>query len=150
MHQLYFAYFRVYVLSWVFHSSSSVQKVFCCQWRRISSPLVWKTKIWPCPEVVLFRCDLRFSRRRIELAVFWNVAPCSLVDTDRRFRGSYGLNHHPYGGSKLLKRRSVSTRVHGGTSQKTTIFVISIDRKLMCPVQFQPLFVFLDRPDGVF
>jgi hypothetical protein len=24
-----------------------------------------------------------------EMAVFWNVAPCSLVDSDRRFRGAY-------------------------------------------------------------
>jgi hypothetical protein len=27
------------------------------------------------------------------MAVFWNVAPCSLVDIDRRFRGAYRLNH---------------------------------------------------------
>jgi hypothetical protein len=25
------------------------------------------------------------------LAVFWDVAPCSLVDIDRRFRGDYRL-----------------------------------------------------------
>jgi hypothetical protein len=26
-------------------------------------------------------------------AVFWDVAPCSLVDTDQRFRGAYCLHH---------------------------------------------------------
>jgi hypothetical protein len=27
------------------------------------------------------------------MAVFWDVAPCSLVDTDRRFRGAFYLHH---------------------------------------------------------
>jgi hypothetical protein len=45
----------------------------------------------------------------MKMAVFWDVTPCSLVDTDQCFRGSYclhhhgGVTHHPdYGGSKLL------------------------------------------------
>jgi hypothetical protein len=28
-----------------------------------------------------------------EWLVFWDVAPCSLIDTDRRFRGAYCLHH---------------------------------------------------------
>jgi hypothetical protein len=27
------------------------------------------------------------------MAVFWDVAPCSLVEIDRRFRGAYRLRH---------------------------------------------------------
>jgi hypothetical protein len=27
----------------------------------------------------------------MKMAVFWDVAPCSLVDIDQRFRGAYGL-----------------------------------------------------------
>jgi hypothetical protein len=27
----------------------------------------------------------------MRVAVFWNVAPCSLAETDRRFRGDYFL-----------------------------------------------------------
>jgi hypothetical protein len=28
-----------------------------------------------------------------KMAVFWDVAPCSLVDTDGRFREAYFLHH---------------------------------------------------------
>jgi hypothetical protein len=41
----------------------------------------------------------------LKMIVFWDVAPCSLVDIDWRFRGVYCL-HHRYrpgdGGSKHL------------------------------------------------
>jgi hypothetical protein len=40
----------------------------------------------------------------MNVAVFWNVALCSLVDNDRRFRGAYCLNRK------------------GAVSQKTAIF----------------------------
>jgi hypothetical protein len=30
----------------------------------------------------------------MKMASFWDVAPWSLVKTDRRFRGAYRLNHH--------------------------------------------------------
>jgi hypothetical protein len=29
----------------------------------------------------------------LKMAVFWVVAPCSLVDVCRRFRGAFRLNH---------------------------------------------------------
>jgi hypothetical protein len=29
-----------------------------------------------------------------KMAVFWHVVPCSLIDTDRRFRGAYCHQHH--------------------------------------------------------
>jgi hypothetical protein len=29
----------------------------------------------------------------LKMTVFWDVAPCSLVETDRRFRGVYRLHH---------------------------------------------------------
>jgi hypothetical protein len=29
---------------------------------------------------------------RMKMAVFWDAEPCSLVDTDRRFRGDYCLH----------------------------------------------------------
>jgi hypothetical protein len=33
----------------------------------------------------------------MKMAVFWDVAPCGLVDFDRRFRSTYCLHHedHP-------------------------------------------------------
>jgi hypothetical protein len=57
------------------------------------------------------------------MAVLWGVAPCFLIDIDQRF-GNVSCLHH-YGddrGSKLLKRRSVSTRLHGATSHKAAMF----------------------------
>jgi hypothetical protein len=62
----------------------------------------------------------------IMLAVFWEVAPCGLVDTDRCFRDACCL-HHQGGEWTLkapLKRRSVSTGLHGATSQKKAIFIL--------------------------
>jgi hypothetical protein len=29
----------------------------------------------------------------MKMTVFWDVAPCSMVDTDRRFRVAYCVNH---------------------------------------------------------
>jgi hypothetical protein len=30
----------------------------------------------------------------LKMIAFWNIAPYSLVEVDRRFRGSYYLHHH--------------------------------------------------------
>jgi hypothetical protein len=42
----------------------------------------------------------------MKIAVFWDVAPCSLVDIDRRFIGAYWVQgageQGDDGGSKLL------------------------------------------------
>jgi hypothetical protein len=78
------------------------------------------------------------TRVKTQMTVFWDVAPCSLLKTDRRFGGAYSLHHQ---GDKItvfwdvapcslveierlpwwhrqyapLKRRSISTRLHGAT-----------------------------------
>jgi hypothetical protein len=44
----------------------------------------------------------------MKMTVLWDVTPCSLVETDGRFRGA-------------LKRVLVFTRLHGASSQKTVI-----------------------------
>jgi hypothetical protein len=31
----------------------------------------------------------------LKFRVFWDVAPCSHVEVDRRFRGAYCLHHRP-------------------------------------------------------
>jgi hypothetical protein len=65
----------------------------------------------------------------LNTTVFWNVAPCSLVEIYRRFRGDYWVHRHPspwwWRQQALLKRRSISTRLHGATSQKTVIFMLA-------------------------
>jgi hypothetical protein len=45
------------------------------------------------------------------MAVFWVVAPCSLVEVYQRFRGPCCLHH-----------QGDFTRLHGSTTQKTAIF----------------------------
>jgi hypothetical protein len=44
------------------------------------------------PSYVRTTGDFRFSRRRVWTQVFWDTAPCSLVEVDRRFRGEYCLH----------------------------------------------------------
>jgi hypothetical protein len=48
------------------------------------------------------------------MAVFWDVAPCSLVDIDRRFRGAY-IWRQPRtedGGSIFLQNFGTYLQVH--------------------------------------
>jgi hypothetical protein len=53
--------------------------------------------------------------RILKMTVSCDVAPCSLVEMFRRFRGCYCLRHQG-SGSSPLKRWSVPTRLHGETS----------------------------------
>jgi hypothetical protein len=59
-----------------------------------------------------------FSRANLlsKIVVFWDVAPYSLVDIDRRFAEA------------KLKCRSISTRLHGATCQKIAIFIFDVVR----------------------
>jgi hypothetical protein len=51
---------------------------------------------------------------QMKKTVFWDVAPCSLSEIDRRFEGAYCTDN---GCSKL-------PRSHGATSKKTDIFIL--------------------------
>jgi hypothetical protein len=53
------------------------------------------------------------------IAVFWDVAPCSLVDIHRRFGGAYSLH---------LKLPSVSTKLRDAASQKTASLILPLVR----------------------
>jgi hypothetical protein len=44
-----------------------------------------------------------------KMAVFWDVASCSLEDIDRRFRAAYCLHHHP--GSRFSRRQEDNIKV---------------------------------------
>jgi hypothetical protein len=46
----------------------------------------------------------------MKMAVFWDVAPWTLIDTASIIR--------------VMKRLSVSTRLHDATSRKTAIFIL--------------------------
>jgi hypothetical protein len=57
------------------------------------------------------------------MAIFWDLAPCSLVDIKQLFIGSYCLQH-PDNGESGSSDTSVSTSVYGATSQKSAVFMI--------------------------
>jgi hypothetical protein len=59
----------------------------------------------------------------MKITVFRVVALCSLVEVDRRFRGTYCLHHQ---GVRPLNRRLISMRLHGATTQKTAIFIVEL------------------------
>jgi hypothetical protein len=52
----------------------------------------------------------KYSEGKTKMAVFWVVAPCSLVEVYERLRGSCCLDHH------------------GATTQKTASFVLTAAR----------------------
>jgi hypothetical protein len=58
----------------------------------------------------------------MKMAVFWDVAPCSLVEVHRHFRGPCCLHNER---DAPLKLRSPSTGLHGEISQKAVIFILT-------------------------
>jgi hypothetical protein len=52
----------------------------------------------------------------MKMVVFWNAAPCSVVEVDRR------VITLMMQAVTSLKCRSTTTRLHSATSQKTTVF----------------------------
>jgi hypothetical protein len=60
----------------------------------------------------------------LKMTAFSDIALCSLVEVDRRFRGGYFIMSD----NVPLKRRSASTRLHGAVSQKAVIFVLAAVR----------------------
>jgi hypothetical protein len=58
-------------------------------------------------------------------AVFWDVAPCSLVEIDRRFRGAYCLHQ----GSLMME--ALSTSVTSVSFYETTLRNIPKDSRLV-------------------
>jgi hypothetical protein len=53
-----------------------------------------------------------------KMTAFWNTAPCSLVQVDRRFRGAYCLHHRSVSTWNLSACRRL---LHGASSQKAAM-----------------------------
>jgi hypothetical protein len=67
------------------------------------------------------------TRSTTKMAVFWVVAPCSLVEVYQRFRGPEG-DRPDDGGSKDLwnvGKLLPALLLHGATTQKTAFFVLT-------------------------
>jgi hypothetical protein len=60
-----------------------------------------------------------------EDTVFWDVAPCHLVEVYRHFRGAFCLHHQ---GDRISEMSVTSAKLHGAESQKTVIFVRKVFR----------------------
>jgi len=43
----------------------------------------------------------------MKVAFFWDILPCSLVESDRHFRGAYSLHHFPDNGGSTHRETSV-------------------------------------------
>jgi hypothetical protein len=67
--------------------------------RKINSPM--------CNVIVKIKV---FTLASMNMTVCWDIAPCKLVETDRRFSGDYCLH---YQGDR-------PTRLHGTTSEKSS------------------------------
>jgi hypothetical protein len=67
----------------------------------------------------------------MKMIVFWDLAPSSLVEIYRRFRGAYSLQHQGDDGDSLddggsmhlWKVSKFFEGTHGARSQKTVIFI---------------------------
>jgi hypothetical protein len=58
--------------------------------------------------------------------VFWNVAPCRMVEIDRLFKGAYCFYNQ--GNWCTSKRRPVSTRLHGATPRRQSSSCVRLHR----------------------
>jgi hypothetical protein len=59
-----------------------------------------------------------FPTNFFNITVFWDVAPCSVVDNHQRFTDAHCF-HHQDDETAFLKHPSVSTKLQGATSQTT-------------------------------
>jgi hypothetical protein len=59
----------------------------------------------------------------MKMAVFWAVAPCSLVQVYQRFRGPCFLHHRPNDGGSNDHWNVGKLLLHGATTQKTAILI---------------------------
>jgi hypothetical protein len=79
----------------------------------------------------------------MKVAAFWDTAPCSLIEVDRRFRGAYCPRHQSllspspwwWWQNTPLKRRAASTTLDGAISQKALIW------KLLILMEFRIVFL---------
>jgi hypothetical protein len=64
------------------------------------------------------------------MAVFWVVAPCSMIEVYRCFRGACCLHH----------QGETYTRLYGATTKKTAVFIIAAVRNftilVLCGTQW--------------
>jgi hypothetical protein len=67
--------------------------------------------------VVIFQV---LTAANMKMTVCWDVALCSLVETDRRFRGAIALMMEAVSKTETLVN---FTRLHGPTAQKTVNFI---------------------------
>jgi hypothetical protein len=68
----------------------------------------------------------------MKMTVFWDVAPCNLVEIGGRFRGAYCLHHQTIIAIIGLMMKAVSTFETSVNFYETTRRSISEDRHIYC------------------
>jgi hypothetical protein len=71
---------------------------------------------------ILITTPMRSHYYNMNMTSFWDIALCSLIEADQRFRGAYCLHHQ--GDSFPWWWR----QIHGAISQKAVIFMLAIMR----------------------
>jgi hypothetical protein len=64
----------------------------------------------------------------MNMPIFCDTVPCSLVEMDRRFRGAYYLHYLPDNGGSTHLRNVGLLQLHGAVSQKAAIFMLTAVR----------------------
>jgi hypothetical protein len=70
---------------------------------------------------LLSRNTGKIKKTHLKMSVFWDTAPCSLAETDWRFKDAYCSKH-------FWNVRSISTGLNGAVSQKAVIFIVTTVR----------------------
>jgi hypothetical protein len=96
--------------------------------------------------VIIFLVRFKVLASSLNMTTFWNIAPCSLVEVDRRFRDAYCLDHQDYASLKRRRdmpewNRSVNSRDSLFSSQCSATFSVPIcPHKLYSSYQYNIYF----------
>jgi hypothetical protein len=87
---------------------------------------------WSCRQYMRFQV---LTATSMNTTVFWDVAPCSLVEMDRRFRGAHCLHHQGIPNFYKTTRRNIPEDSHllGGS-----IALLHVDTHLQVHTALQP------------
>jgi hypothetical protein len=64
-----------------------------------------------CRQVGCVPCEISvLTAASMKMTVLWDMAPCTVVEVDRGFRGAYCLHHQGEDGGRFKKSRTYVTK----------------------------------------